>query len=84
MYLHRYLRLAPLLCVAILVYMKLFPLLVDGPLDNGYVEMNNNCEQTWFWTLLFVQNYATMDIVSLTEIFQCHVGLIPLGNSLSL
>ncbi|XP_034490264.1 nose resistant to fluoxetine protein 6-like [Drosophila innubila] len=62
MYLHRYLRLAPLLAVAILVYMKLMPLVVDGPLGNGTFEANKQCENTWFWTLLFVQNYATMDI----------------------
>ncbi|XP_017869447.1 PREDICTED: uncharacterized protein LOC108618052 [Drosophila arizonae] len=37
MYLHRYLRLTPLLAMTILVYMKLLPLMVDGPLDNdGY------------------------------------------------
>lgn len=64
MYLHRYLRLAPLLAVAILVYMTLMPLVVDAPLGNGNFESSKPCERTWFWTLLFVQNYATLDIVS--------------------
>lgn len=62
MYLHRYLRLAPLLVVAILVYMKLLPLMVDGPLEITNVDSYKNCEQNWYWTLLFVQNYATLDI----------------------
>ncbi|KAL7728267.1 hypothetical protein ACLKA6_007373 [Drosophila palustris] len=62
MYMHRYLRLAPLLAVAILVYMKLLPLLVDGPLSHIGYDDYKKCERTWFWTLLFVQNYATVDI----------------------
>ncbi|KAM8719733.1 hypothetical protein ACLKA7_005886 [Drosophila subpalustris] len=62
MYLHRYVRLTPLLCVAILVYMQLMPLVLDGPIDNNGFDGFDQCERTWFWTLLFVQNYATMDI----------------------
>ncbi|XP_062140090.1 nose resistant to fluoxetine protein 6-like isoform X2 [Drosophila sulfurigaster albostrigata] len=62
MYLHRYLRLAPLVGVAILVYMQLLPLLVSGPLSNNGVDDFEKCERTWFWSLLFVQNYATTEI----------------------
>ncbi|XP_034653957.1 nose resistant to fluoxetine protein 6 [Drosophila subobscura] len=62
MYLHRYLRLTPLLAVAILVYWKLLPHLADGPLYEqvGFADYCV-CERTWFWTLLYVQNYATKE-----------------------
>ncbi|XP_032589049.2 nose resistant to fluoxetine protein 6 isoform X3 [Drosophila mojavensis] len=62
MYLHRYLRLTPLLAMAILVYMKLLPLMVDGPLANDGFDDAVKCRRTWFWTLLYVQNYATEEI----------------------
>ncbi|XP_017850511.2 nose resistant to fluoxetine protein 6 [Drosophila busckii] len=62
MYLHRYLRLTPALGMAILVYWKILPLLLDGPLADDGFEDHNHCKRTWFWTLLFMQNYATMDI----------------------
>ncbi|XP_017145916.1 nose resistant to fluoxetine protein 6 isoform X1 [Drosophila miranda] len=63
MYLHRYLRLTPMVAAVILVSMKLLPLLDDGPLSE---EVNFGdyavCERTWFWTLLYLQNYATKEI----------------------
>ncbi|XP_016995340.2 nose resistant to fluoxetine protein 6 [Drosophila takahashii] len=60
MYLHRYLRLTPVLALAIIVYMKILPRMGDGPLY-GKVSFDDYsvCEGTWFWTLLYVQNYAT-------------------------
>ncbi|XP_017103734.2 nose resistant to fluoxetine protein 6-like [Drosophila bipectinata] len=63
MYLHRYLRLTPVLAVAVLVYMKILPRMGDGPLY-GKVSFDEYsiCESTWAWTLLYVQNYATHDI----------------------
>ncbi|KAH8342868.1 hypothetical protein KR059_000974, partial [Drosophila kikkawai] len=62
MYLHRYLRLTPIVAVAILVYMKMLPLLVAGPVsdDVGFFDYSV-CRRTWYWTLLYVQNYATND-----------------------
>ncbi|XP_016976550.1 nose resistant to fluoxetine protein 6 [Drosophila rhopaloa] len=63
MYLHRYLRLTPILAFAILIYMKILPLLGNGPLQ-GSVNFDDysSCENTWYWTLLYVQNYATNDL----------------------
>ncbi|XP_041450213.1 nose resistant to fluoxetine protein 6-like [Drosophila obscura] len=60
MYLHRYLRLTPVLALAIIIYMKILPIVADGPLY-GSVTFDNYtvCEETWYWTLLYVQNYAT-------------------------
>ncbi|BFF99902.1 nose resistant to fluoxetine protein 6 [Drosophila madeirensis] len=63
MYLHRYLRLTPVLALAILIYMKILPISGDGPLY-GSVTFDNYtiCEETWYWSLLYVQNYATNTI----------------------
>ncbi|XP_043660070.1 O-acyltransferase like protein [Drosophila teissieri] len=63
MYLHRYLRLTPIVAVAILVYFKMLPLLADGPLYDtvGFLDYSV-CKKSWFWTLLYVQNYATADV----------------------
>ncbi|XP_017066862.1 nose resistant to fluoxetine protein 6 [Drosophila eugracilis] len=60
MYVHRYLRLTPILAFAILIYMKILPLLGNGPLQ-GSVNFDNYsaCEDTWYLTLLYVQNVAT-------------------------
>ncbi|XP_068154689.1 nose resistant to fluoxetine protein 6-like [Drosophila tropicalis] len=63
MYLHRYLRLTPVLAIGILIYMKILPLLGDGPLYGGVaMEDYSLCKDNWFWTLLYVQNYATNDL----------------------
>ncbi|EDW81843.2 uncharacterized protein Dwil_GK25443 [Drosophila willistoni] len=63
MYLHRYLRLTPVLAIGILIYMKILPLLGDGPLFGGVaMEDYSLCKDNWFWTLLYVQNYATNDL----------------------
>ncbi|XP_030378183.1 nose resistant to fluoxetine protein 6-like [Scaptodrosophila lebanonensis] len=59
MYLHRYLRITPMLAILILVCMKLKPYMADGPLINSITfDDFSVCERTWFWTLLYVQNYA--------------------------
>ncbi|XP_017855596.1 PREDICTED: nose resistant to fluoxetine protein 6-like [Drosophila arizonae] len=63
MYLHRYLRLTPVVALAILVYMTLLPFMGDGPLfDSIKFDDYKHCKSTWFWTLLFLQNYATPDL----------------------
>ncbi|XP_039496878.1 nose resistant to fluoxetine protein 6-like [Drosophila santomea] len=63
MYLHRYLRLTPILAFGILVYLKILPLWSNGPLK-GSVGFDDYsvCENTWYWTLLYVQNYATSNL----------------------
>nr|XP_016936647.1 nose resistant to fluoxetine protein 6 [Drosophila suzukii] len=60
MYLHRYLRLTPLLAFGILIYLKIMPLLGNGPMK-GSVNFDDysSCEDTWYLTLLYVQNVAT-------------------------
>ncbi|KAH8421520.1 hypothetical protein KR009_010927, partial [Drosophila setifemur] len=63
MYLHRYLRLTPILALGILIYLTILPRMGDAPLY-GKVNFDDysSCETTWFWTLLYVQNYATDNI----------------------
>ncbi|XP_026847265.1 nose resistant to fluoxetine protein 6 isoform X1 [Drosophila persimilis] len=62
MYLHRIIRIVPILAIAILVYIKLTPIVSGGPYFKGGFHGTAACEKGWFWTLLFVQNYATRNI----------------------
>lgn len=60
MYLHRLLRLTPVLGLAILVYMSVLPIMGSGPVSSGYLDSNvKTCKENWYLTLLYVQNYAT-------------------------
>ncbi|KAH8312733.1 hypothetical protein KR044_012560, partial [Drosophila immigrans] len=60
MYLHRYLRLTPVFAVAIPMYMKLLPLMSEGPVtDSVNFGDFDDCKRTWYLSLLYVQNYAT-------------------------
>ncbi|KRF98175.1 uncharacterized protein Dwil_GK27861 [Drosophila willistoni] len=61
LYLHRYLRLTPLVVFSIPIYMKILPLLADGPFT-GYEDYNASCKKTWYKTLLYVQNYSINDV----------------------
>ncbi|KAH8272279.1 hypothetical protein KR044_006677 [Drosophila immigrans] len=68
MYLHRFLRLTPVLALAILVYMTILPILGSGPVYNTFINVNSaSCEQTWYWTLLYVQNYVVPDNICLAH-----------------
>ncbi|XP_020810599.1 nose resistant to fluoxetine protein 6-like [Drosophila serrata] len=61
MYLHRIIRILPVLAMAILVYMKLMPVLSGGPLFKSGFHGKEACQNGWYWDLLFIQNYATED-----------------------
>ncbi|KAH8241177.1 hypothetical protein KR032_001434 [Drosophila birchii] len=61
MYLHRIIRILPVLAMAILVYVKLMPVLSGGPLFKSGFHGKAACQNGWYWDLLFVQNYATED-----------------------
>ncbi|XP_017077663.1 nose resistant to fluoxetine protein 6 [Drosophila eugracilis] len=66
MYLHRLIRIVPILAMAIVVYMKLMPLVSDGPLfASGYIG-KAACRDSWYWTLLFVNNYTNDTCLSQT------------------
>ncbi|XP_020809034.1 nose resistant to fluoxetine protein 6-like [Drosophila serrata] len=59
MYLHRLIRIVPILAVAILVYTKLMTVVANGPLLQGF-SGETACETGWYWTLLFVNNYTNV------------------------
>lgn len=63
MYLHRLIRIVPIVAIAILVYVKMMPVVSGGPLFKGGYSGLEGCENGWYWSLLFVQNY-TNDLVS--------------------
>ncbi|EDW98154.1 nose resistant to fluoxetine protein 6 [Drosophila yakuba] len=58
MYLHRFIRIVPLLAMAIVMYMKLMPIVADGPRFASGYSGTVDCENGWYWTLLFVNNYT--------------------------
>ncbi|KAH8352937.1 hypothetical protein KR084_007429, partial [Drosophila pseudotakahashii] len=58
MYLHRLVRLTPVLALAVLIFMTLFPRLDSGPLWKQFTSSSELCSDTWWATLLYVQNYA--------------------------
>ncbi|XP_016994503.2 nose resistant to fluoxetine protein 6-like [Drosophila takahashii] len=58
MYLHRIIRIVPLLGMAILIYMTLMPVISGGPLFVGGFAGKANCEKNWYLTLLFVNNWT--------------------------
>ncbi|XP_017046357.1 nose resistant to fluoxetine protein 6 [Drosophila ficusphila] len=58
MYLHRLIRIVPILAMALLVYNQLIGVLGDGPLFKGGYNGKASCEKSWYLTLLFVVNYA--------------------------
>nr|XP_044251481.1 nose resistant to fluoxetine protein 6-like [Drosophila takahashii] len=58
MYLHRFIRIVPILAVAILVYTKLLGVVAGGPLLKNGFSGKLVCQTSWYWTLLFVVNYT--------------------------
>ncbi|XP_034652824.1 nose resistant to fluoxetine protein 6 [Drosophila subobscura] len=58
MYLHRVVRLTPVLALAVLLFMTLFPRLGSGPLWQQFTASSQLCSDTWWAALLYVQNYA--------------------------
>ncbi|KAH8382323.1 hypothetical protein KR009_002919 [Drosophila setifemur] len=59
MYLHRLIRIFPIMAMAIPIYMKMMPLLADGPLFKDGFSGLEECKVTWYWSLLFMQNYVS-------------------------
>ncbi|KAH8382324.1 hypothetical protein KR009_002922, partial [Drosophila setifemur] len=61
MYLHRIIRIWPVLAMAILVYVKMMPIVSGGPLFKRGFHGKEACVNGWYWDLLFIQNYAVKD-----------------------
>lgn len=59
-YIHRYLRLTPLLAVVILIVVSWLKFLGQGPNWNRYLDVHREaCLENWWKTLLYIQNYVT-------------------------
>lgn len=66
LYFHRFLRLTPLLAVAVLLTMSLVRYMGSGPIWPMLIDMQREiCEEEWYTTLSYIQNYVYKnDIVS--------------------
>ncbi|KAH8314798.1 hypothetical protein KR074_011221 [Drosophila pseudoananassae] len=58
MYFHRYIRLTPVVAVVVLYIMSLYKYSGEGPMWFKLGTQDKRCEDTWWATLLYVQNYA--------------------------
>lgn len=58
MYFHRYIRLTPVLAVVVLYIMSLYKYSGAGPMWFKLGTQDTRCADTWWATLLYVQNYA--------------------------
>lgn len=82
LYLHRYVRLTPLLAVVFLVSMTLMRFLGDGPVWPIWIQFfSKPCETYWWSTLLYVQNYVNpRDFVSVKTL-RAGTGFLILRSS---
>lgn len=71
LYLHRYIRMTPLLAATILVSVSLLRFLGNGPFWPILVDFNGgHCMHYWHSTMLYIQNYVNPDkIVSVQNVF---------------
>lgn len=66
MYLHRYLRLTPMVAFIMLFIMSLLKFFGDGPLFDDFIKQGTlKCETNWWMNLLYIQNYAADQVVSI-------------------
>jgi len=65
MYVNRYIRLTPLLALAVMALIGIIPLLGSGPYWNSFYLSTEVCKESWWTTLLYVQNYVKTDKVCL-------------------
>lgn len=83
MYLHRYLRLTPVVAAFILFTVSLMRHMGSGPLWNTYIDVADKlCVNNWWSTLLYVQNYVHPD--SMVSSFLFHSSVIKYFKNLNL
>ncbi|XP_055914238.1 nose resistant to fluoxetine protein 6-like [Eupeodes corollae] len=59
MWFHRYIRLTPPLAVVILYYLTINKFIGSGPYREDSIKRHFQCKETWWSTLLYVQNYVS-------------------------
>lgn len=70
LYLHRLLRLTPILGASILITMTLARFISSGPFWPFMMDhLTGNCERYWWSTALFIQNYVNP--TSLVKLLEC-------------
>lgn len=68
MYLHRYLRLTPMLCGLIFMTMTLVRFLASGPFWPFMIDhFTGTCTRYWWSTLFYVQNYVNPNALVIIE-----------------
>ncbi|XP_017156559.1 nose resistant to fluoxetine protein 6 [Drosophila miranda] len=58
MYFHRYIRLTPVVAVVVLYIMSLYKYSGEGPMWFKLGTQDKRCEDSWWATLIYIQNYA--------------------------
>ncbi|KAL5284195.1 hypothetical protein ACFFRR_006458 [Megaselia abdita] len=67
MYLHRYLRLTPMVAFLMLFAMSLLKFFGNGPFWDLFLKVGNDkCEDNWWMNLLYIQNYAA-DVICIQQ-----------------
>lgn len=62
MYLHRYLRLTPVMAFWLLLFYKLAPQMGEGPFWAAFVHsVTGRCDTSWWSQLLYIQNFYPWD-----------------------
>jgi len=56
-YLYRYLRLFPMMFFTFMIIMYVIPTIKDQPVDLAIKNEIANCENSWYWTFLYVNNF---------------------------
>lgn len=80
LYLHRFLRLTPFLGVAILITVSVLKYAGSGPLWPVIMNMlSGQCEENWWKTMLYVQNYVSPDNV-VSHSYDFVVCCMPFGE----
>jgi peptidoglycan/LPS O-acetylase OafA/YrhL len=66
LYLHRYLRITPVLAVTIFCFMSLQRYFGDGPYNKFMIELYHvSCEHYWYAALLHIQNFVNPNNICL-------------------
>lgn len=71
MYIHRYIRLTPAVAAAVLLVVSLLKFMGSGPYWHNFLDVHKKgCDEYWWSTLLYVQNYVNPNnLVSLSRFF---------------
>ncbi|OWF42582.1 uncharacterized protein LOC110460880 [Mizuhopecten yessoensis] len=58
---HRFWRLTPMYAVVLLIFATLLPYIGSGPLWPNVIQTSENCKQSWWTNLLYINNIVRVD-----------------------